>query len=63
MLQKLAHERSWLAAVEVTKSIVIHLERRQLLIATEEVSWLGVPLMSIDGKNLIVFVLHIVSLC
>ena len=52
VLQRLAHERSWLAAVEVTKSIVIHLERKQLLIASEEVSWLGVPLMSI-GKKLL----------
>ena len=42
--------RSWLAALEVTKAIVIHLERKQLLIATEEVSWLGIPMSSIDGN-------------
>ena len=36
--------RSWLAALEITKAIVIHLERKQLLIATEEVSWLGIPM-------------------
>jgi len=50
VLQLLAHERSWLAALEVTKAIVIHLERKQLLIATEEVSWLGIPMSSIDGN-------------
>ena len=47
VLQWLARERSWLAAMEVTKAIVIHLERKQLLIATEEVSWLEVPLSNI----------------
>ena len=47
VLQWLARERSWLAAMEVTKAIVIHLERKQLLIATEEVSWLEIPLSTI----------------
>ena len=37
VLQLLAHERSWLAASELTKSVVIGLERKELLIATEEV--------------------------
>ena len=36
--------------MEVTKSIVIHLERKQLVIATEEVSWLGIPFSTIDGN-------------
>ena len=47
VLQWLARERSWLAAMEVTKAIVIHLERKQLMIATEEVSWLEVPMSTI----------------
>ena len=46
----LAHERSWLAATEVTKAIVICLNRQQLMVATEEVGWLGVPMSSIDGN-------------
>lgn len=50
VLQMLAHERSWLAAVEVTKSIVIHMERKRLVIAVEEVNWLGVPCATIDGN-------------
>ena len=52
VLQWLARERSWLAAMEVTKAIVIHLERKQLLIATEEVSWLEIPLSTIGIYHL-----------
>jgi hypothetical protein len=39
MLHALAQQRSWLAAQEVAKSIVVGLEQRQLQIAAEEVSW------------------------
>jgi hypothetical protein len=51
VLQILANERSWLAASEVTKAIVIGLEHRQLVIASEEVSWLGVPFATIDANT------------
>ena len=50
VLHMLAQERSWLAASEVTKAIVIGLERKQLLIATEEVGWLGLPVASLDDN-------------
>ena len=41
MLHALAQQRSWLAAQEVAKSIVVGLEQRQLQMAAEDVSWYG----------------------
>lgn len=43
ILQILASERSFFAANEVVKSVVLGMERRQLEIAAEEVNWLKVP--------------------
>ena len=50
VLQVLANERSWIAASEVTRSLVVGLERRLLLTATEECTWLGVPLSTLDNN-------------
>ena len=39
MLHTMASQRSWLAAQEIAKSIVVGLEQRQLQLAAEDVSW------------------------
>jgi hypothetical protein len=39
MLHSIANQRSWLAAQEIAKSIVVGLEQRQLQVAAEDVSW------------------------
>ncbi len=43
ILQILSSRRSALAAAEMTRSLVVGIDRRQLEIASEEVSWLAMP--------------------
>eukprot|EP00095_Tigriopus_kingsejongensis_P009268 maker-scaffold361_size196684-snap-gene-0.20 protein:Tk09268 transcript:maker-scaffold361_size196684-snap-gene-0.20-mRNA-1 annotation:"hypothetical protein TcasGA2_TC011954" len=49
ILQAVASQRSWFAANEVTRSVVVGLDKRQLELASAEVSWLNVPNIAPNG--------------
>ena len=51
VFQVLSSERAWYAAMEVVKSIVVGIERRQLEVTASEVSWLSIPQVKENGSN------------